>query len=334
MSMPTITRARYSKYRRIADTPNIAVTNDDDQILLEVYRHDIIDANTICTLLALRSIDKVRRRLRKLHLNQYLQRLAQIEQIHVPGGGSLPVAYTLGVKGAKHLTEAYGLVAKPDRYRDRGKTLSSQHVLHALEQTRFLVSCRKSAQARDHLEFLYPDQIYTRFAPEILKRDTLPSVVSARVNWHGYSETEGTIPDGFFMLRYKNLPDGRNRRALFLEIDRGTETIDVSDRKLKTLKFWKDTSLLRKFVVYSYAFAGRTHERAFGVPTFQVLTVTTNRDRVGKMQEMYRKRLAVRPHSVKPYRFLFTDLQTIFSHEGDILAVPFEDGEGKVREML
>jgi hypothetical protein len=52
------------------------------------------------------------------------------------------------------------------------------------------------------------------------------------------------------------------------------------------------------------------------------------------MQAMYRKRLAVRPHSVKPYRVLFTDLQTIFAHEGDILAVPFEDGEGKVRGML
>jgi hypothetical protein len=52
------------------------------------------------------------------------------------------------------------------------------------------------------------------------------------------------------------------------------------------------------------------------------------------MQAMYRKRLAVRPHSVKPYRFLFTDFTTIAAHEGDILAVPFENGEGKVRGVL
>jgi len=61
---------------------------------------------------------------------------------------------------------------------------------------------------------------------------------------------------------------------------------------------------------------------------------TTIRDQVGKMQTMYQKRLAGRPHSVKPYRFLFTDFATIAAHNGDILAVPFEDGEGKVRELL
>ena len=332
--MTTTSRAPYSKYKIPSDVPNIAITDDDDKILLEVYRHDIVDANTIYTLLAPRSIDKLRRRLRLLHLNQYLQRLSQVEQIYVPGGGSLPAAYTLGVKGARRLTEAYGLIAKPDRYRDRGKNLSAQHVLHALEQTRFLVSCRKSAESREHIDFLYPDQIYARFAPAILKRDSMPSVVTGRVNWHGYTETEGTIPDGLFMLYYRNLPKGKNRRSIFLEIDRGTETIDVSDRKMKTLKFWKDTSLLRKFVVYAYAFQGRSHERVFGIPTFQVLTVTTNRDRVGKIQDMYRKRLAVRPHSVKPFRYLFTDFETIAAHEQDILAVPFEDGEGKVRSLL
>ena len=324
-------RARYRKYQMPKEAPNIAITADDDQILLEVYRHDIIDANAIYTLLAPRSADKVRRRLRKLHLAHFLQRLAQIEQIHVPGGGSLPVAYTLGTKGLQRLKEAYSLPAKPDRYRGRGKTLSAQYVQHALEQARFLVSCRKSAEAREHIEFLYPDQIYARYAPKILKRDTLPSVVSARVAWHGYGETEGTIPDGFFMLHYKNLPDGKNRRSIFLEIDRGTETIDVGDRKMKTLKFWKDTSLLRKFVVYSNAFRTHVHQRDFGIPTFQVLTVTTNRERVGKMQAMYQKRLAVRPHTVAPIRFLFTDFPTIEKHNGDILAVPFEDGEGKSR---
>lgn len=332
--MSKVARARYRKYLLPNETPNVAITEDDDQILLEVYRHDIIDANTIYTLLAPRPVDKVRRRLRKLHLNQYLQRLAQIEQIHVPGGGSLPVAYTLGPKGVQRLKEAYNLSAKPDRYRDRGKTLSAQYVQHALEQTRFLVQCRKSAEAREHIEFLYPDQIYARYAPKLLERDTPPSVLSARVAWHGYGEEEGTIPDGFFMLHYKNLPNGKNRRSIFLEIDRGTETIDVNDRKQKTLKFWKDTSLLRKFVVYGYAHRTRVHERSFGIPTFQVLTVTTSRDRVGKMQAMYKKRLAVRPHTVPPVRFLFTDFTTIAKHGGDILAVPLEDGEGRPRNLL
>ena len=52
------------------------------------------------------------------------------------------------------------------------------------------------------------------------------------------------------------------------------------------------------------------------------------------MQAMYRKRLGVRPHSVAPIRFLFTDFQTIAAHNHDVLAVPFEDGEGRVRSLL
>jgi hypothetical protein len=54
---------------------------------------------------------------------------------------------------------------------------------------------------------------------------------------------------------------------------------------------------------------------------------------IGKMQEMYRKRLGARPHSVKPFRFLFTDFETIATHGGDILSVPVEDGEGKARTL-
>lgn len=327
------TRTPHFKYKRPKEAPTVAITPDDDRLLLEVYRHDIIDAKTVFALLAPRSEDRIRRRLRRLFDAGFLQRLGQREQIFVPGGGSLPVAYSLGPRGARRMREAYGLKTKPDRYRGRDTSLSAQFIEHALEQTRFLVHARQAVSARPDIEFLYPDEIYSRYAPEILERPSLPSVVSAPVSWHGYGETEGTIPDGFFMLRYMELPEGENRRAIFLEIDRGTETIDVNERKQKTLKFWKDTSLLRKFVVYSYAFKRRMHQQQFGIPTFQVLTVTTNRERVGKMQEMYQKRLGPRPHSIAPNRFLFTDFETLAQHGGNILSAPLEDGMGRARAL-
>lgn len=77
MTLPR--RGSYSKYKIPKEAPNVAITSDDDNILLEVYRHDIIDANTIYALLSPRPIDKVRRRLRKLHLNHYLQRKRRFE---------------------------------------------------------------------------------------------------------------------------------------------------------------------------------------------------------------------------------------------------------------
>ncbi len=190
-----------------------------------------------------------------------------------------------------------------------------------------------SGPQHEDVEFFYPDQIYERYAPDILKRDSLPGLLSARVNWYGYRETEGTIPDGLFMLRFPQLPEGKNRRFIFLEIDRGTETIDVSERKSKTLKFWKDTSVLRKFVVYAYAWKTGAHKRQFGIPTFQVLTVTTNSRRVAAMQRMYRKRLAGRPHSVPPARFLFADHQAVWRpSQTDAIAV--EDGGTREHRLL
>ena len=324
-------RASFSKYKLPKIAPNVAPTDDDVHILLEIYRHDIIDSATIYGLLSHRSVDKVRRRLLKLTHARYLHRLPQVEEIYVRGGGSLPATYTLAAKGAKLLQESYGLKPKMQfrRYRERNKSLTAQTILHALEQTRFLVSIRTSAEARDDVEFLYPEEIYERYAPKILQRDTLPKLVSARVSWEGYKQVEGTIPDGFFMLYYPNLPEGRNRRSIFLEIDRAKETIDPSDKKIRTLKFWKDSSILRKFVVYAYALKTKSYLKEFGIPTFQVLTVTTNPGHQKKMQKMYRNRLAGKPHSIRPFRFLFTNFEIIKKHNHDILSVPIEDGEGK-----
>ena len=331
--MTTATQAVYSHYDIPADPSPIAITDDDDLILLEVYRHDLIDAHAIRSLLPHRSATKIGRRLKLLRDNEYLHRLRQIERIYVQGGGSLAKAYTLGHRGAERLAERYGLPTKSRRQRERSTSLSAPYIQHGLEQTRFILQTRASAAGHDAIEFLYPDQVYERYAPHILKRSSLPNTVAARVSWHGYTEIEGTIPDGFFMLRYLNREEGKNRRSIFLEIDRGTETIDVNDRKAKTKKFWKETSILRKFLVYAYAYQTGVHRREFGIPTFQVLVVTTSPKRVREMQSMYRRRLAGRPHSVPPIRYLFTDFQTIRKHHGDILSVPIEDGGGKSRTL-
>jgi len=64
-----------------------------------------------------------------------------------------------------------------------------------------------------------------------------------------------------------------------------------------------------------------------------VLTVTTTPERVGNLQDMYRTRLGVKPHLVRPFRYLFTDSETISEYDGDVLTVPFQDGEGRVQEL-
>ncbi len=117
---------------------------------------------------------------------------------------------------------------------------------------------------------------------------------------------------------------------MFLEIDRGTMTIDVNERKLKTRKFWKDSSLLRKFIIYAEAFRNDDHVTEFGIPSFQVLTVTTTPNRVANIQSMCQKRLKNR---VQSNRFRFTDFETIAAHGHNIMAVPLYDLEGKESQL-
>ena len=332
--MATQSRASYSHYELPDKPPRVALTDDDKAILLEVYRHDIIDAKTIYRLLEHRSTDKIGRRLNTLRKARYLERLSQIEQIHVKGGGALPKVYTIGTEGMEYLQDELGLPPKKKRLRERASRLSVSYVEHSLEQSRFLVSMRKSVDPRSDVHFLYPEDFYSLFAKKILDRPTLPFGLRAKVNWLGYREVQGTNPDALFVLYFPMQPEARQRRCLFLEIDRGTETINPSDRQIKSVKFWEKSSLLRKFVVYAYAYHRKVHEVEFGLPTFQVLTVTTKPGRVVEMQEMFRQRLAISPHDVNPNRFLFMDWKTLQAHGDDLVSAPVENAVGEGKSLL
>ena len=330
--MPT-DRAAYSQYALPETLPNIRITPDDDEIMLELYRHSIVDAHTFRLAMPHRSKEHLGRRLNTLRKGSYILRLPQLEQLFVPGGGSYPKAYVLGDRGASHLREKFKLPSKRRRDDKRISGWSPTRLPHELDVSRFMVQLRQSAATHDGIEYLHPDEYYKEYAPQILKDDSLPRTVKAKVRWHGYNEEAGTNYDGFGILRYTTRDSGKNKRALFVEIDEGFETINPSDEKIKTLKFWKDTSVLRKNVVYGYAYKTNRHRKDFGLETFQVLFVTTTPERAKEMQATWRARLAGRPHSVHPNRLLYTDFQTIEKHEGDILSVPILNAAGEVHSI-
>lgn len=323
----------YSQYKLSNKALPLALTDDDHQIMLEAYRHDVVDAHTIRLLLPHRSQDVIGRRLNRLRKNHYLIRLRQREEIRRPGGGTYSKAYALGDKGYQNIKMAFKLPPKKLRYNESARRLTATTIKHALEQSQFLVSVRKSVEATPPLEFLYPEQIYERYAPKILQQKTLPRMLRTKVNWHGYKEFEGTLPDGFFMIVDPSKPVGKQRRTIFLEIDRGTMTVDPSDTKIRSLTFWKDSSMLRKFLVYEFASKTRAHQKTFGVETYQVLTVTTNPQHRATMQAMFQNRLAKRPITANPFRFLFTDFETIHNYGYDILSTPVENAVGTRVEL-
>ena len=326
----TTARASSRKYDLPTDRPNVSLTEDDERVLIETYRHDVIDAKTIYKLFPSRTDNKIRRRLNLLRKTGHLVRLPQVEEIFVPGGGSYPVHYMLGLEGNKRVQERHGLPPKQKRPQERARRRSASYILHDAKASYLTVLMRQSVEQTAGIKFLYPDQYYSQFKPEILLRPDLPRVVRAHVRYADHSAIEGTIPDAYNILHYVDRPKGKNLRCLFWEIDMGDPTIDPTDRHLKTLKFWSGSSNLRKLVVYSAAFKRRVHVDEFGIPTFQVLTVTTTPERVAKMQAMWRRRLR---EEAPPVRFLYTDFETIAAHGDDLVTLPLQDAEGKVHSI-
>lgn len=293
---------------------------------MAIYRHQLLDAATIRQLLPERSPDRLGKRLRQLVDAGYLVRPLQQRKLRRLEGGSWPLAYTLGNRAARHIKDRFSLPVRTDRWASSGERLSPLHIEHTLEQGRLLVQLQTSVRRHaPRLDFEYPDQILTRLRPDLLKGTRLPYRFTTRVDWHGWREVEGLIPDGWCAIRYLDAPKNKRSRYLFIELDRGTETIEPSARRLQSRKFWQGNSVLRKLVIYSQGFKNESHTKIFGIPTFQVLFVTTTAVRVKTMIAAYQAHLA---QTVSPVRFLFTDQEALAANDGDVLAAPVKDASG------
>jgi hypothetical protein len=138
----------------------------------------------------------------------------------------------------------------------------------------------------------------------------------------------GTAPDAIVGIEV----DGK-KQILFVEIDRGTETIEPTERQLKSERFWRDTSFLRKMLIYSAVFRTKAHQAQLGLPVFRVLTITTQPGRVRIMQNSFGRYLENGQDRVTPGLFLFSDWTTLET-ASDWLEVPYENALGRPIRLL
>ena len=168
---------------------------------------------------------------------------------------------------------------------------------------------RDTLEAGEGVRLIYQPEFETQ--PKTTSRGGLQNTLRTKINnWHGYRGEEGTAPDRIFAITANG-----KRQYFFLEMDAGTETIAPSERRIKAPSFWRDTSLLRKFVIYASAFENQAHQEVFDIPVFRVLTITTTPGRAEAMQEA----CAAHLKNIRPGLFLFTDWQSVREHEGSLM---------------
>ena len=204
--------------------------------------------------------------------------------------------------------------------------LTRPSIEHTLNTTRFIADLQSSIRERSDLAFLSFADLLARYAPERTHKAAIPDRWRTRVSWRGYTGEEGIRPDRIFALMAHGSPAPD---TFFLENDEGTETIAPSSRRQAPATFFRQNSILRKFVLYAATFRNRTHTERFGIPSFRVLFVTTTPTRAENMIEAFERFIHPEPIGAPAGLFLFTDRLTLAEHRNDPLALPWLNGVGK-----
>lgn len=257
-------RSRFERER----PPGLGITERDLAIMRTTARHRFVRSTHVQALMPDEPAAKILRRLHKLYHNGYVDRpRAQIDY-HRKGGGSKPMVYGLTSRGERLLAAETG--KSPKRRKAGAMRLSLEH---ALAVTDVMVSLEQDCRERGDLRIIDSDEILDG-ASERVKRQPNPFMWETNVRWRGEQHCLHVAPDKVFGLEYA---DGR-RRYYFLEMDRGTMPVARSDIRR--------TSLLRKFLSYDATFRDSLHRSLYGLPGFQVLTITTSEKRISRCLEV------------------------------------------------
>ena len=326
----TTLRAPSPRYRTDDPAPVVHLQEDDIEILWHVFCNRVIDAKSIYALFPNRSEQVISRRLNRLRKGPrpYLNRLPQAMNRIQLRLGSDPQVYAIATLGAQALRLHRGVELPEHRWAQKNRELKPSTIQHDVATSRFMARLRRDAAlAGGDVRLLYQQEFDVKgTAGGVAKHGGLKNTLRTDItNWHGYRGEQGTAPDRIFAF-----VANRKRHYFFLEMDEGTETIAPGETRLREPSFWRDTSLLRKFVIYASAFETKAHVVAFDIPVFRVLTVTTKPARVEAMQHACRTHLP----DVRPGLFLFADWEAIQKHEGSLLSFPLLDSSGRATRIV
>lgn len=300
---------RLSRFKRAATVAPMQLTVRDRAIIRLVYQHRFLRSPQIVALIGDTS-RQVLKRLQLLYHHGYLERpRAQIE--YYQQGGSRPIVYGLGSKGAACLPQS-ALTARELRWSEKNRAVERFFLKHALLVSDVMVAlelaCRQAG-----IRLLTEDEL-------LLPNAT--GVKSQSFKWYVNITSRqklGIIPDRVFALEFTNKNGNSERAFFFLEADRGTMPV-----RRKNLS---QTSFYRKLLAYEATWSQSIHQRRFGFHRFRVLTVTVSSKRVQSLVAACSE--LKRGHGL----FLFAD-HTILEKPDALLSALWKTGNGGTGTLL
>ena len=324
--MQTTAWKRFERQTGISFQP----TEDDFEILLWVYRRRLLHTNQIRALFPHRSRQKLGRRVTKLSNVGWLDKLEQKKKLNPIGGGSIADIFALANDGARALAEYYEVNIPPSRWTQRNKELQPHRIPHILKTSDFVVNAEQSARR-------YVDRFRVAHSSEILSKlkrprpnKSKPLSFNVPITWRGRKSIRAIEPDELLQLKLLDQPAGRDTTRFMVEIDQDKETVEPSEEVQKNDGFWRSSSILKKYVIYANAFKAENC-RPYGFNLFRVLMVTTTPTHMKTMQKCESNYLGGGALKLSPGFVLYTNWDDIAGNDGDVLAMPWQDRNGRER---
>ena len=310
-------RAPSPRYSSNLPAPNVELQPDDLQLFWHLYCNRVMDAKSIYRLFPNRSQQKLSRRLNALRKEDaYISRLPQANTRAILRQGSDPLVYALSGGGAKALAAERKISIPLTRWKSKNLALTTNTIQHEIHASRFMAEVHRCAAMSGGDMSFHHSHEFMQIEPT---NRGLPNVLRTQINgWKGHRVTEGTAPDRIF-----SIVAGGRKQFFFVEMDEGTETIAPGTSKISQASFWRSTSLLRKFAIYTSAFETKAHQACFDIPVFRVITVTTSRERIRNMQDSIKQHLP----NARNGLFLFTHREAVEGSDKGSIPLVFQDTE-------
>lgn len=287
------TQRRRPRFQRAEIPPRFQITARDVEIVRQVARHRFLRSTHLFQLIG-GSAQKISERLGPLYHAGFLDRPRSQLEYHVRGGGSAPLVYALGKRGAQLLKVQDGLDNTDVDWARKNHKTGREFILHTLAVADLRVAVTLACRERTGYSVQEPDALLAA-APEETQRARSPWSWRVKMQHKGVMREIGLLPDYVFALI---LPDGR-RRPFVVEIDRGTMPVERT-----TLD---QSSMLRKFLAYEGGRKQGLHTSRFGWQNFRVLIVTASSERAETMRRVITRTTEIKNSPL----FLFTEHATL-----------------------
>lgn len=285
------------------------VTSRDINLLRNIARLRLSSASQLAALDG-GSAQNVSRSLLALFENGYVERpVAQVAS-RLLYEGSRPTIYGLTRKGAALLRQHGEEVRRRlldgiDKERGAGW----RFIEHTVSIAEFWVSLELAVRGREDVRVLERSEILED-APKS-KRDRLVRL-EASIRIGGVLKKNAVVPDALFGLRFNDEAES----FFMLEVDRGEMPVERYKNLYRTY-------FAKKMLTYYEANRQQRHVHDLGIKNFRVLTITTDKDRIERMQVALNVITGGRGSNI----FLFADQAQLA--ESNPLKVDWVSGRGE-----